>query len=249
MSVQAMTWAWQQDLEPVDKLVLLALANRSNHETGVCFPGQQLLAQECSMSDRTVRRHLKRLEELGLIERRARMRGEGRGRTSDEYRIAYFQPDNLSGRSRPTGQTETTNRTNQDDQPDTVVQGTEREPEENRKSIAAAPRQRKPDLLWDAMVEVCGINTTTLTKNERGRINEALKQLREVSATPDDIRRKASAYRKTWPDVSMTPTALASHWSSLESKPGRVSKPKCECGQPFDAHDEEFHEILLRGGY
>lgn len=133
MSVQAMTWAFAQDVEPHAKLVLIALANRTNHETGTCYPGQDLIASECSMSSRTVRRHLRTLEERGLISRRARMLPEGRGRTSDEYRLTLDQPDNTSERSGPTGQTVPTNRTNRADQPDTVVRGTVSEPKENPK--------------------------------------------------------------------------------------------------------------------
>lgn len=132
-----MTWAFEQQVEPHAKLVLLALANRTNQETGLCFPGQELLGQECSMSARTIRRHLKTLEAAGLVRRRPRMLGEGRGRTSDEYRLAFYdQADKLSGKSGPTGQNGTTNRTNQDDQPDTRVQVTVREPKENRKKRA-----------------------------------------------------------------------------------------------------------------
>ena len=130
-----MTWAFEQQVDPHAKLVLLALANRANHETGLCYPGQELIGVECSMSSRTVRRHLKTLEERGLITRRARMLPEGRGRTSDEYRLSFYQADRMSERSRPTGQNETTNRTKQDDQPDTVVQGTVREPKEKRKNV------------------------------------------------------------------------------------------------------------------
>ena len=128
-----MSWAFEQDVEPPAKLVLLALANRVNHETGVCYPGQELIGRECSMSSRTVRRHLRTLEERGLIVRRARMLSEGRGRTSDEYRIIWDQPDKLTDRSGPTGQIRTTNRTNEDDQPDTVVRVTIREPKEKQK--------------------------------------------------------------------------------------------------------------------
>lgn len=128
-----MTWAFGQDVEPPAKLVLLALANRTNHETGMCFPGQELIAEECSMSVRTVRRHLKTLEDCGLLERRMRMSREGRGRTSDSYRLLIDQPDKSAGESRPTGQIETTNRTNQVDQPDTVVRGTVSEPKGNPK--------------------------------------------------------------------------------------------------------------------
>ena len=153
MSVQAMTWAFEQDVEPNAKLVLVALANRANHETGACHPGQELIAAECSMSTRTVRRHLLTLEQRGLISRRARMLSGGRGRTSDKYVLAFYtrpdqpdkpcdqpdksgqdQPDKMSERSRPTGQIRSTNRTNQVDQPDNGVQVTVREPKENRKT-------------------------------------------------------------------------------------------------------------------
>ena len=207
-----MTWAWEQNLDPSDKLVLLALANRSNHETGVCYPGQKLLAKECSMSDRSVRRHLKNLEDLGLIERRARMRPEGRGRTSDEYRIAYFQGDNLSARSRPTGQDDTTNRTNQDDQPDTGVRTrTEREPE--GETLAASP---KKDELFEAIAEACGIRLDALTRSARGQLNAACKELRDIGATPEQVAGKAKAYRKRYDGAALTPTALTKHWASLE---------------------------------
>ena len=211
MSVQAMTWAWEQNLDPSDKLVLLALANRSNHETGVCYPGQKLIAQECSMSDRSVRRHLKNLEALGLIERRPRMRKEGRGRTSDEYRIAYFQGDNLSARSGPTGHDDTTNRTNQDDQPDTGVRTrTVREPKEE--TLAAAP---KKDELFEAVAEACGIRLDALTRSARGQLNAACKELRDIGATPEQVAGKAKAYRKQYDGAALTPTALTKHWASL----------------------------------
>jgi len=114
-------------------------------------------------------------------------------------------------------------------------------------SIAAAPRQRKTDPLWDTMLAVCGIDGSTLTKTGRGQVNAALKELREIGATPADIESKAKAYRKTWPDVSLTPTALVKHWGSLAVKAAQVSRA-CECGQPLDKHADEIHDILMRGG-
>jgi DNA-binding transcriptional ArsR family regulator len=221
MSVQAMTWAFEQDVEPNAKLVLLALANRTNHETGVCYPGQALLGRECSMSDRTIRRHLNTLEERGLIERRARMLPEGRGRTSDEYRLAcYDQPAKMSGRSRPTGQRRTTNRTNQDDQPDNGVQVTVSEPED--KNLAATP---KKDLLFEAVAEACGIRLDALTRSARGQLNAATKELRDIGATPEQVAGKAKAWRKQYEGATLTPTALTKHWAALEdvSRPNRKS--------------------------
>jgi DNA-binding transcriptional MocR family regulator len=223
MSVQAMTWAFEQDVEPNAKLVLLALANRTNHETGVCYPGQELLGRECSMSDRTIRRHLNTLEERRLIQRRARMLPEGRGRTSDEYRLAcYDQPAKMSGRSRPTGQRRTTNRTKQDDQPDNVVQGTEREPK--GKNLAAKPRERQPDILFDATAKACNINTGNLTASARGALNRAVKELRDVNATPEQIAAVAKSYRNHYPNATLTPMALVKHWSAFV-KPDTPERP------------------------
>jgi DNA-binding transcriptional ArsR family regulator len=248
MSVQAMTWAWEQHLDPSDKLVLLALANRTNHETGVCYPGQKLLAKECSMSDRSVRRHLKNLEDLGLIERRARMRKQGRGRTSDEYRIAFFQQDNLSTKSGPTGQTGTTNRTNMHDQPDTGVQTrTEREPEEE--TLAAAPQEKpakKKDELFEAIASACGIDIRQLTGSSRGQLNKATKELRDIGAEPGEVEPKAKAYRKLYENAALTPSALVKHWPSLTVAKQQRQQPSdaCpECYQPWSDHDQQIHDL------
>ena len=58
------------------KLVLLALADRHNDETGAdAFPMIRTIAAETEMNERSVRRHLEALKAAGLIARRARGRG------------------------------------------------------------------------------------------------------------------------------------------------------------------------------
>ena len=97
------------------------------------------------------------------------------------------------------------------------------------------------------MLAACGINGQTITKTGRGQVNAALKELREIGATPADIDAKAKVYRKTWPDASLTPSALVKHWAALTTKAEQV-KRACECGQPLDNHSDEVHDILIRGG-
>ena len=97
------------------------------------------------------------------------------------------------------------------------------------------------------MLAVCGIEPATLTRTARGAVNKALKELREIGATPSDLEAKAAAYRKTWPGMSLTPTALVKHWAQLATK-AETKKRSCECGQPLDRHDDEFHTILMNGG-
>jgi uncharacterized phage protein (TIGR02220 family) len=68
MSFQAMTWAVEQELPALQKLVLLMLANCSNHHTGQCNPSHERLAKECGMSRTSVKDAIRALSEKGIIE-------------------------------------------------------------------------------------------------------------------------------------------------------------------------------------
>jgi hypothetical protein len=83
--------------------------------------------------------------------------------------------------------------------------------------------ERPRDELWDALVEEVG--TEPATRSERGMWNSSLKQLREVDATADELRRRCKAFRKQWPDITLTPSALVKWWGSLG---GAVSLSKEE---------------------
>lgn len=86
MSVEALSWAFQQDVQPAaKKLVLLALANRAD-EDGCCYPGYNRLASQCSLDRRTVIRQIDALIEDGLILKKDRVRENG-STTSNMYQI------------------------------------------------------------------------------------------------------------------------------------------------------------------
>jgi hypothetical protein len=85
------------------------------------------------------------------------------------------------------------------------------EPEAPKRRRARTPR----DDVWDAVVQVSGLNPTEITKPQQGRIARAVADLVAVGATPDEIRRRASVYRGTFPGAALTPTALSSNWASL----------------------------------
>lgn len=57
-----------QDLTPTDKLVLLALVNHLNDETGACYPSWDRLATRTGLSRRTISRTIARLEDEGFID-------------------------------------------------------------------------------------------------------------------------------------------------------------------------------------
>lgn len=72
------------------------------------------------------------------------------------------------------------------------------------------------DELWDALVAELG---EPATASERGRRNKALKELRAIDATADEVRRRCRAYRRLYPTATLTPQALTGNWSSLTAPP------------------------------
>lgn len=92
----------------------------------------------------------------------------------------------------------------------------------------AAARKRERDDLFETLVEVCygaPYDQVRLTRSERGRVNAAVKELRAVGATADEVRKRAEAYRRRWPGVDLTPTALAANWTKLDVLPEARASP------------------------
>jgi len=143
MSVKVITWAFDQDLPPVKKFILVALADWADGD-GVAFPGQLSLASKTGISERTLRTHLKELEEAGFLTR-AKRYTEGGKRTSDEYRLSLL-PANIAGSS--TGNLRRDYRQ--------TVAGTEairKEPSEEPSVVNARVRTKDFDALLDRYFE------------------------------------------------------------------------------------------------
>ena len=219
------------------------LAKYADNEDGTAYPGRSKLAKRMGCSRSSVDRALEELIAVGAVSKKRRQ-VDGRW-TSSLYTVYKVGP-RRTGATITTGDA-TPRRTGETTSSHGCSKELDQELDQKELPVAAAPRQRKPDPLWDTMLAVCGIDGNTLTKTGRGQVNAALKELREIGATPADIEGKAKAYRKTWPDVSLTPTALVKHWGSLAVKAQQVSRA-CECGQPLDRHADEIHDILMRGG-
>ena len=82
MSLQATNWALKQDVSPpTAKFVLTVLAHHAG-PSGIAWPGQELIARECSVDVKTVQRHQAALVEQGFIAKVRRLRSHG-SRTSD----------------------------------------------------------------------------------------------------------------------------------------------------------------------
>lgn len=87
-----MSRVWKLDLESSLKLTLLGFADHAN-DAGVCYPSMDRVAWKSGVSRRTVQRHVRELEERGLMEKLAE--GGGRGNTA-RYMIRPEKGDRLT---------------------------------------------------------------------------------------------------------------------------------------------------------
>lgn len=71
MSIALMTLAWKSNIASGGKMVLLALCDNANDQ-GECYPSVSMLAEKCSMSERSVFNHISDLEKLGAVVRENR---------------------------------------------------------------------------------------------------------------------------------------------------------------------------------
>ena len=89
MSVQAISWALNAKTgSPSAKVVLLAIANYAD-ASGVCWPSQDLIADQTEQSIDSVQRRIKELEDRGLITRKPRRRAS----TIYQLSIPNIAPD------------------------------------------------------------------------------------------------------------------------------------------------------------
>lgn len=254
MSHQAVTWAYKQDIKPAGaKFILVTLANYADGD-GYCFPGQKTLANDTGMSDRAVRNHLDRLERDGIIVRRHRYDKSG-NRTSDGCWLVGFKPlpedvagsdeslpENPAGRlpedfSLTTGKKRTHYRKNL---PVYIKNEPSEEPSVEPSDVAPAKPTRKRDLLFEAIAEAWlgkPYQEIRLTKTQRGKVNAAASELREIGADYRDVPREWARIRRMFD--SPGPMALASNWGARGTGPtGSRASPR------GDVIDEEFLDAL-----
>ena len=86
---------WHQPLSPLQKLVLLALAEAAD-ENGVSSPSISVLAIQCQLSSRTVQRVINSLLNADLLQRDRRQREDGSS-ISNQYQLKVQGDDPWSG--------------------------------------------------------------------------------------------------------------------------------------------------------
>lgn len=87
---------------------------------------------------------------------------------------------------------------------------------------------KKPQIdreLFEALCVACDLDWKWFTKSERGKVNAACKELKEVGATPAQVKQRAEQYKREFRGAALTPTAISGQWAYLGAKM-EASQPK-----------------------
>lgn len=216
MSFMASAAVLYADLPIYEKMVLGVLADHADDQGEGAWPSVERIALLSGrISTRQVQRCLRKLEDMRLIS----VAAEATRHRPTEYRLHLDRIRDLwleTGvtTSRPTSPGVTEGRGRGDHgSPEPIHEPIPPDVSDETSVVPITSAGRKRDLLWEAMEYVMGHSPTT--KTERGRWNKAVKELREVGATPDDLVLRATSYRRRWPDIDMTPTGIVANWDLL----------------------------------
>lgn len=257
MSVRVMNEVWEQamDLSGSRLLVMLALADWANDE-GVCWPSVRTLAHKARIDRATAYRVLADLEAEGYIERSSRPGHSSLFRVHpvlEQGSHPATGASDLGGSHPATGGSQDatggvasghtggrTGATQNHQEPPAEPPGNRAPSDDGAAQLSLVPlpqpevsaQRRKPDHVWEAVLFVSGVDGSAIPKSARGAYNRAVADLKAVGATPEEVVRRAAIYRAKWPEVSLTPTALARRWAECEqyvpSSPAHALRQQAE---------------------
>ena len=92
---------------------------------------------------------------------------------------------------------------------------------EKADSVSTRPR----NVIWDAVVEVCAIDMTSVPDGQRHLIGKVVAELAGLDTSPEEIRARGAIYKRKFPDFPLTPSALLKQWAGLTEASVPVRRP------------------------
>jgi len=116
--------------------------------------------------------------------------------------------------------------------------------EENTTGLATQDYiDSKRDLVFETLADVCGYDwKNEMTDDERGRLNKAVKQLKKINATPDDILVRAQNFVLSY-GFPPAPQSITSLYSKLEKVQPKLTKKQIEEIQKEAQNNGRWQEL------
>ena len=105
-------------------------------------------------------------------------------------------------------------------------------------SVVSIDSKAKRAAIWEALVSELKYTDTDITKNVRGQLNNATKQLFDVGATGDDVHIRSRMYRDLFKTSTFTAMALVNRWADL--RPTMTHPSKLTSGVDYDDKGRDF---------
>jgi len=104
------------------------------------------------------------------------------------------------------------------------------------------------DLVFETLAEVCGYDWKgVMTKDERGRLNKAVKQLKDIDATPEDIQLRAKNFVMAY-GFHPQPQSITSMWTKLQTSQPKLTKNQLEQLQKNATQEGKWVELEKKYG-
>jgi hypothetical protein len=112
-------------------------------------------------------------------------------------------------------------------------------------TLAADKPPRPRDVIFDSLCDVTGTDPSQLTDSGRGALNRAVKELRALQASGDQIHMNANTFRRRYPNAVLTAPALVKHWASLGTGSSRAPANEAPPATPEEQArlDAEWREL------
>lgn len=208
---------WVLDAEISDRAVrLYAILSRYADSDGWAWPSRKTLAIRLGRSVDALDRAVRELVDAHMLTVVARFDDAG-DRTSNGYTLVRMDPavERLGSRTDAATGSRSDAATGSR-RSAALTRASVNESQLNETALAMPDAERPRDDVWDAMLEVCGIDPDGITKSSRGAYNRAARDLKDAHATRETIIERAFVFRRRWPQVSLTPTALARRWPECD---------------------------------
>ncbi len=230
-------WILLANISDKAKVLYGALWKYADRNSNKCFPSRKTLSKDLNCHPSSVDRCLKELVNINAIEITKRPPKENGANQSNLYllKTAPISTDNDT----PVSVDNDTSISLTDDLTITKVTKT-------NITSGSQSKTRKKDLIFEELCIQTGIDWKKAPRNELGRVQVATKQLKEINASVDEIKKVATWYKTNWKDIDITPTAIVSNFSSILKRVEDIPK-KHDC--KMDGHKFIDLDVIFQCRY
>ena len=95
----------------------------------------------------------------------------------------------------------------------------------------AEPKAREPDPIWDEVAAQWFGGD--VARPSASRVGAVVRDLKDLGATPDEIRARIARHKTKWPTVTCSPESLVKNWALFAATPPPAALPAPEPGPIF----------------